>query len=157
MNQHPHPVHDHIVELAREAIARGPEGLAPGDVIAAAFALNRPEWLPAAGVTLAEAVDRLGPTWLSHIPVAARVLAREVGGGQGLEGRVSRAFDAAARRYEVDPEPGCPYGRLRFRCWTGADLEVQGQFPSDRGEEAHGLGQEWVGGKSPDAIGSLLP
>lgn len=39
--------------------------------------LNRPDWLAEMNYTLTEAIERVGPEWLSLIPEAARALEYE--------------------------------------------------------------------------------
>lgn len=36
-----------------------------GEKLAVAFALNRPDWIASMDYTLIEAVDRIGPEWMS--------------------------------------------------------------------------------------------
>ena len=48
-----------------------------GEKLAVAFVLNRPDWVSSMGYTLAEAIDRIGPTWLSLIPAVVRELQNE--------------------------------------------------------------------------------
>jgi hypothetical protein len=43
-----------------------------GEKVAVALVLNRPDWLADMGYTLAEAIDRTGPTWLAFVPAIAR-------------------------------------------------------------------------------------
>ncbi|RWB95817.1 MAG: hypothetical protein EOS61_16110 [Mesorhizobium sp.] len=43
-----------------------------GEKLAAALVLNRPDWLAEMNYMLAEAIERVGPEWLSPIPEAAR-------------------------------------------------------------------------------------
>ncbi len=67
----------HITEIARNAAACGFESLSLGDQLAAALVLNRADQLAAIGYTIPEALDRLGPTWVGHLPAAAKLLAKE--------------------------------------------------------------------------------
>ncbi|APO97726.1 MULTISPECIES: hypothetical protein [Xanthomonas] len=73
----PSPILQHILAKSRAAAAGELGVLSTGEQIAAALALNRPDWLVAMGYTLAEAVDRLGADWLAQVPEAARQLADE--------------------------------------------------------------------------------
>jgi hypothetical protein len=51
--------------------------MSTGEKVAVALVLNRPEWLTEYGYTIAEAIDRTGPAWVSLIPKVARDLADE--------------------------------------------------------------------------------
>jgi len=51
--------------------------LSTGEKLTAALVLNQPEWLAKLGYTMAEAVERVGPAWMSRVPEAARVLQHE--------------------------------------------------------------------------------
>jgi hypothetical protein len=64
----------HILRVARYARKSGPGVLSTGEKIAVALALNRADWLEAAGFTFGEAIDRLAGDWLATIPEAARML-----------------------------------------------------------------------------------
>lgn len=48
-----------------------------GEKVAVALVLNEPAWLTSIDYTLAEAIDRTGPTWLALIPRVARELSEE--------------------------------------------------------------------------------
>lgn len=65
---------NHIVRKSRDAKNGSFGVLSTSEQLAAAFVLNRPDWLASAGYTLAEAVERLGAKWLALIPPAARIL-----------------------------------------------------------------------------------
>ncbi|WP_256754649.1 hypothetical protein [Mesorhizobium sp. Mes31] len=65
---------NHIVGKSRDAKNGGFDALSTSEQLAAAFVLNRPDWLGSAGYTMAEAVERLGAKWLALIPPAARIL-----------------------------------------------------------------------------------
>lgn len=69
-----------IVSKCRDARNGGFNVLSTGEKLAAALVLNRPEWLAEMNYTLADAIDRIGPQWLSLIPEAARVLENEADG-----------------------------------------------------------------------------
>jgi hypothetical protein len=45
-----------------------------GERVAVALVLNRADWLAAMNYTLAEAIDRTGPEWLSLVPKVAKQL-----------------------------------------------------------------------------------
>jgi hypothetical protein len=45
-----------------------------GEKVAVALALNRADWLAAMNYTLAEAIDRAGPVWISLLPRVVRAL-----------------------------------------------------------------------------------
>jgi len=66
-----------IVEKARAARAGDFGVLSTGEKLAAALVLNRADLLAQVGYTMAEAIDRVGPEWLSRIPQAARILGDE--------------------------------------------------------------------------------
>ncbi|MGB3390069.1 MAG: hypothetical protein WBA88_19035 [Pseudaminobacter sp.] len=68
---------NHIVSKSRDAKNGGFGVLSTSEQLAAAFVLNRPDWLASAGYTMAEAVERLGAKWLALIPPAARILRDE--------------------------------------------------------------------------------
>lgn len=65
----------HLYLKARDA-ARGGEPAwacqSTGEKLAVAMVLNRADWLTKIDYTMAEAVDRIGPAWMKHIPVVAR-------------------------------------------------------------------------------------
>lgn len=71
---------NHIIRKSRDAKNGGFGVLSTSEQLAAAFVLNRPDWLASAGYTMAEAVERLGAKWLALIPPAARVLRDEEDG-----------------------------------------------------------------------------
>lgn len=71
---------EQIIDKARSAHFGHFGVLSTGEKLAAAMVLNRADLLEAAGYTMAEAIDRLGPDWLSRIPEAARVLMHELRG-----------------------------------------------------------------------------
>lgn len=56
-----------IIEVARELREHGSAPASTGERIAAAFVLNRPEYLPAAYPDMVEAWDRLGEEWQHHV------------------------------------------------------------------------------------------
>ena len=45
-----------------------------GEKVAVALALNRADWLAAMNYTLAEAIERAGPVWISLLPGVVRAL-----------------------------------------------------------------------------------
>ncbi|WP_292537358.1 hypothetical protein [Mesorhizobium sp.] len=51
--------------------------MSTGEKLAAALVLNRPDCLAEINDTLAEAIERVGPEWLSLISEAARALEYE--------------------------------------------------------------------------------
>ena len=74
------PEFRHLLAKARDARRGGEDAWhvqSTGEKLAVAFVLNRPDWLAAMGYTLAEAVDRIGPAWLSLIPKVVRELESE--------------------------------------------------------------------------------
>lgn len=66
-----------IIDKSRDAKHGDFGSLSTGEQLAAALVLNRADWLAAAGYTMAEAIDRLGPAWVERIPEAAQQLADE--------------------------------------------------------------------------------
>jgi len=66
---------DHMVGKALDAARGGFGALSTGEKLAAALILNRPDWLAGLNYTIAEAIDRIGPEWLSLLPTAARAVA----------------------------------------------------------------------------------
>lgn len=72
---------DYVLEqiLDKSRVARdGHFGvLSTGEKLAAALVLNKPEWLAKMNYTLAEAIERVGPEWMSRVPEAGRVLEHE--------------------------------------------------------------------------------
>jgi hypothetical protein len=67
---------EHILRVSRFAAKAGKLGpLSTSEGLAAALVLNRFEWLD--GYTIAEALERIGESWASLIPEAARQLYKE--------------------------------------------------------------------------------
>jgi len=60
--------------LARE---HGYGGFSNGEQLFAALVLNRADWLPDFGLTITEALERLGPGWVAEVAAAARTLGDE--------------------------------------------------------------------------------
>jgi hypothetical protein len=56
-----------IIEVANTLNATGSTGASTAERIAAAFVLNKPEYLPAYYTDLVEAWDRLGEEWQHHV------------------------------------------------------------------------------------------
>jgi hypothetical protein len=79
---------EHLVGKALDAATGGLGALSTGEQLAVALILNRPDWIVEMGYTLAEAIDRVEPQWLSLIPQAARAVATA---NQALAGAVSSA------------------------------------------------------------------
>lgn len=67
----------HMLRKVRDARAGGFDVLSTGEKLAAALVLNRADWLVQVDYTMAEAIDRVGPEWLTLIPKAARIIADE--------------------------------------------------------------------------------
>jgi hypothetical protein len=61
-----------IIEVAQELLVTGDTVAATGERIAAAFVLNRPEYLPQDCNDLIDAWDRLGPQWQYHVRTIKR-------------------------------------------------------------------------------------
>lgn len=68
---------DRLMMSLRDLEKRGIFGLSTEHALAAAFVLNRMDWLSDRGFTLAEAVELIGPRWLSLIPDAAKLWSSE--------------------------------------------------------------------------------
>ena len=56
-----------IIEVANCLQRTGSSGASMGEVIAAAFVLNQPEYLPAMYSDMMEAWNRLGEDWQRHV------------------------------------------------------------------------------------------
>lgn len=56
-----------IIEVANCLKATGRSGASTGECIAAAFVLNRPDFLPELYADLVEAWDRLDPEWQGYV------------------------------------------------------------------------------------------
>lgn len=82
---------EHILAKSRDAKNGGFGVLSTGEKLAAALVLNRADWLADVDYTLAEAIDRVGPTWLALIPEAARLLAYEAEQAAEPKGHVYQA------------------------------------------------------------------
>jgi hypothetical protein len=61
-----------IIEVANALKATGRSGASTGEQIAAAFVLNRPEFLPELYADLVEAWDRLDPEWQDYVRLIKR-------------------------------------------------------------------------------------
>ncbi|WP_382228945.1 hypothetical protein [Hydrogenophaga atypica] len=48
-----------------------------GEKVAVALALNRADWLASMNYTMAEAIERAGPVWISLLPRVVRALDRD--------------------------------------------------------------------------------
>jgi len=66
-----------IIDKSRDAKRGGFGVLSTGEKLAAAMVLNRADWLADVGYTMAEAIERLGPSWVSRIPEAAKQIEHE--------------------------------------------------------------------------------
>ena len=64
----------HLLMKAREAMAGSINVLSTGEALAAALVLNRFDWLSEMGYTITEALERIGPVWVSMLPEAARTI-----------------------------------------------------------------------------------
>ena len=58
----PHPLQK-IIDVANVIHATGRTGASTGEIIAAAFVLNRQDYLPSSYNDMIEAWDRLDPNW----------------------------------------------------------------------------------------------
>lgn len=73
----PDYVMNQIVAKARDAKRGGWNVQSTGEKLASALVLNRADWLAAMDYTIAEALERLGPEWVSRIPQAAKLIAED--------------------------------------------------------------------------------
>lgn len=71
------PILSHILSVARDAEAGGFDVLSTGEKLAAAFVLNRADWLAEMDYTIPQAITRLGPDWVRLIPTAAELMESE--------------------------------------------------------------------------------
>ncbi len=74
------PEYRHLLAKARDAQRGGINAWhvqSTGERVAVALVLNRADWLKEIGYTIAEAIDRTGPEWLSHVPRVERELRSE--------------------------------------------------------------------------------
>ncbi|WP_371436313.1 hypothetical protein [Polaromonas sp.] len=70
----------HLLGKARDAKHGGRDAWSvqsTGEKVAVALVLNRPDWLASINYTLAEAVERTGPVWLSMVRDVERALCEE--------------------------------------------------------------------------------
>ena len=70
----------HFLVKAREAKKGGRDAwavMSTGEKVAIALVLNRADWLASMDYTLAEAIERTGPEWLSFVPQIAKTLRDE--------------------------------------------------------------------------------
>lgn len=61
-----------IIEVAHSLKSTGSTGASTGEQIAAAFVLNRPDYLPAMYADVVEAWDRLGDEWQEYVRLIKR-------------------------------------------------------------------------------------
>jgi hypothetical protein len=61
-----------IINVANCLNATGSTGASTGERIAAAFVLNRPDYLPAIYADMVEAWDRLNDEWQEHVRLIKR-------------------------------------------------------------------------------------
>lgn len=66
-----------ILGKARDAAVGGLGAMSLGEKLAVALVLNRADWLADLNYTIPEALARIGPAWIAHIPAAARQLEQE--------------------------------------------------------------------------------
>ena len=72
--------YEHLFRKARDAKHGGHDAWAvqsTGEKVAVALVLNRADWLGEMQYTLAEAIERSGPDWVSVFSQVARQLAEE--------------------------------------------------------------------------------
>ncbi len=58
---------DKIIDVANSLASTGETSASTGEQIAAAFVMNRMEWLPANYKNVVEAWDRLGEQWQQYV------------------------------------------------------------------------------------------
>lgn len=74
------PEFRHLLSKVRDAATGGKDAWAvqsTGEKLAVAVALNRFDWLQSTGYTMAEAINRIGPEWVSMIPAVATIVEDE--------------------------------------------------------------------------------
>jgi len=67
----------HFLSKARDAQQGGVDAWSvqsTGEKVAVALALNRADWLASMNYTMAEAIERAGPVWISLLPRVVRAL-----------------------------------------------------------------------------------
>jgi hypothetical protein len=67
----------HFLSKARDAQKGGEPAWSvqsTGEKVAVALALNRADWLASMNYTMAEAIERAGPVWISLLPRVVRAL-----------------------------------------------------------------------------------
>ncbi len=64
----------HMLRICRAARDGGYGVLSTGEKLAAALVLNRHDWLTATGYTIVEAIDRIGPEWVSKLRTVERLM-----------------------------------------------------------------------------------
>jgi hypothetical protein len=72
--------YEHLLHKARNAQRGGHDAWtvqSTGEKVAVALVLDRADWLAEMRYTLAEAIERSGPEWVSVIPQIAQQLAEE--------------------------------------------------------------------------------
>ena len=63
---------DKIISVANNLATTGETSASTGEQIAAAFVMNRMEWLPANYKDVVEAWDRLGESWQEYVRIVKR-------------------------------------------------------------------------------------
>ena len=74
------PDFEHLLGKARDAATGGHDAWrvqSTGEKLAVALVLNRADWLAEMQYTLAEAIDRVGMTWLRYIRTVERIIVDE--------------------------------------------------------------------------------
>ena len=66
-----------IIDVMNELASQGYTGASTGEQIAAAFVLNRMEFLPS-GYSVIEAWDYLGPKWQGHVRLIRQEYLHEI-------------------------------------------------------------------------------
>lgn len=100
------PDFKHMLSKARDAAAGGINAMSKGEALAAALVLNRPDWLAAMSHTIAEAIDRIGPTWAILVPAVAKEFERDAQTAAYASAERTRLarHDELASRQQIDSE-----------------------------------------------------
>ena len=69
---------ERIIQVANELATDGSTAGSTSEQIAAAFVLNRMEWLPGCYCDAVEAWDRLGDTWQQYVRIIKRDYRQEL-------------------------------------------------------------------------------
>lgn len=70
----------HLHNKCRDALRGGHDAWSvqsTGEKLAVALVLNKPEWIAEMNYTLAEAIERVGPSWIQQLVFVERALKAE--------------------------------------------------------------------------------